>query len=76
MAIDDTHIVLDLRSLIWGFGERCPIGRGFTPRPVIVFLSATASNDIYVDLQPVSCNLKEGLFDRPVWRLGGCGGRG
>ena len=32
-----THIVLDLISLIWGFGETCTIVHGITSQPASVF---------------------------------------
>ena len=61
------HTVLNLRSLIWSFGKSsCTIVHGITSQPAYVFslsLSQICSLDIYVDLQPFSCNLIWGFFD-------------
>ena len=56
---------LDLRSLIWSFGESIaslysqPMYRKMCPI------------DIFVDLQPFGCNLKGGLFNPAFDGLGG-----
>ena len=39
--LDNTHIVLDLLSLIWDFGESCTIVPGIISQPAILI-------DIYV----------------------------
>ena len=67
----NTHIVLGLRSLIWGFGESCKIVHCITSLP-----TKRCSNDIFVNLQPAGSNLKAGLFDSLVWQLGGRRGLG
>ena len=59
------HIVLDLGSLIWGFGETCSIAS----LHIQTMCSHMCSIDISVDFQKAGLNLKWGLFDLTVWEL-------
>ena len=59
------HIVLNLRSLIWAFGESCT--RLFMASLQSQKMSYhTCSVYIFVDLQPFGCNFKRGLFELPL----------
>ena len=59
--LDDAHIVFDLRSLIWGFGESDMVVHSITSEPENALSNVVY--DIFFDLQPLGCDLKGNLFD-------------
>ena len=57
--------MLDLHSLIWGFGESNTIVHDITSDPVIVFsyVLCSSSIDIRKGFQPFGCNLARDFVD-------------
>ena len=58
--------MVDMRSLIAGFGESCTIVHRTTLHNQVV-CSQMCPIDIFVDLQLIGKNLKRGLIESPVW---------
>ena len=71
------HVVLDLFSLLWGFGESCTIYSCYHYHYTAnVFSKCALLIDIVIDLHPFGCILKLGLFTHPIGVVEGKGSRG